>query len=226
MRESEKTNARRPADFFRAYLAGKVIDIGAGSDPVIAQAESFDTPDGDANDILRFRRPESYDCVYSSHCLEHMNDPRSALRLWWALLRPGGHLVLVVPHEDLYEQGYWPSLFNRGHKVTFRLGGATSWSPVSIDLHELVVSLPGSEIVSEEVQDDEYDYRLQGSGRRYIEFLRLLANRLIGTGDTAHGLGQIAFPMLWLLAAMGTPIDQTRGPALAQIQIVARKRPA
>jgi hypothetical protein len=45
-----------------------------------------------------------------------MHDPEAALRQWWALVRPGGYLVVVVPHEDLYEQGMWPSAFNSDHK--------------------------------------------------------------------------------------------------------------
>jgi SAM-dependent methyltransferase len=225
MRESEKANTRRSEDFFRNYLTGRVIDIGSGNNPVTAQAECFDIADGDANELLKFRAAESYDCVYSSHCLEHMKDPRSALKQWWALIRHGGHLVLVVPHEDLYEQGYWPSRFNKDHKATFRIGGAASWSPVSIDLHELVHSLPGSEIISEEIQDNGYDYRLQGSGKAHAGFLRRLATRLIKSSARADGFRPIAIPILRLLAVLGTPVDQTRGSALAQIQIVARKRP-
>lgn len=225
MRESEKTNVHRSAGFMRTYLAGSVIDIGSGSDPVTMQAECFDVVDGDANEILKFRPAESYDCVYSSHCLEHMNDPRSALRQWWALIRHGGYLVLVVPNEDLYEQGYWPSLFNEDHKATFRIGGTTSWSPVSIDLHELVSYLPGSKIISEEIQDDGYDYRLQGSGAAHIGLLRRFGNRLIRVATCSRGFRWIAHSILRLLAALGTPVDQTRGAALAQIQIVARKCP-
>src|SRR3984893_6307145 len=168
MRESEKTNARRTADFIATYLTGRIIDIGSGSDPVTAHAECFDVGDGDANEILKFRPAQSYDCVYSSHCLEHMKHPLSALKQWWALVKPGGYLVLVVPHEDLYEQGYWPSLFNRDHKATFRISksNATSWSPGSIDLHESVSLVPEAEVIPEEVRDDGYDYRLQGSGSR------------------------------------------------------------
>jgi SAM-dependent methyltransferase len=226
MRESEKTNARRTADFIATYLTGRIIDIGSGSDPVTASAERFDVGEGDANEILKFRPAQSYDCVYSSHCLEHMKHPLSALKQWWALVKPGGYLVLVVPHEDLYEQGYWPSLFNRDHKATFRISksNATSWSPVSIDLHEAVSLLPESEIISEEIQHDGYDYRLQGSGRPHLGFLRRLATRLVSAGRTAHGFKQIALPILRLLAMLGTPVDQTRGSALAQIQIVAHKR--
>ena len=67
--EASKTNALRSRSFFSKFLGGSVIDIGAGSDPVVAHAEIFDRNQGDANDILRYRNPEQYDCVHSSHCL-------------------------------------------------------------------------------------------------------------------------------------------------------------
>jgi ADP-heptose:LPS heptosyltransferase len=42
------------------------------------------------------------DCVFSSHVLEHIEDYRGALAEWWRLVAPGGHLVLYLPHRDLY----------------------------------------------------------------------------------------------------------------------------
>jgi ADP-heptose:LPS heptosyltransferase/predicted SAM-dependent methyltransferase len=45
---------------------------------------------------------ESVDAVFSSHCLEHIEDFRAALAAWWSLIKVGGHLVLYLPHRDLY----------------------------------------------------------------------------------------------------------------------------
>ena len=74
----------------RNYLIGRGIDIGCGNDPVRPDAQCFDVKDGDANDITRFVQPlASYDYVFSSHCLEHMREPRHALQDWWRLVRPG-----------------------------------------------------------------------------------------------------------------------------------------
>lgn len=39
----------------------------------------------------------SYDFVISSHCLEHTANPLAALREWRRTVRPGGHLVLLLP---------------------------------------------------------------------------------------------------------------------------------
>ncbi len=43
---------------------------------------------------------ESYDFVLSSHVLEHVANPIKALKEWVRVLRPGGALLLVVPHKD------------------------------------------------------------------------------------------------------------------------------
>lgn len=226
MRESKKSNPYRPPEFFRKYLSGRIIDIGCGDDPVTASAERFDVADGDANEVLKFRPAQSYDAVYSSHCLEHMNDPRSALSQWWALLKPGGYLVVVVPDENLYEQGYWPSIFNDDHKATFRVCGTASWSPVSVDLPAAIGSLPDAEIIAADVQDNGYDCRLQQRGTRHSKFLRKRADRLVRLGVRLPLIRSPIALILRLLAVSGTPIDQTRGDALAQIQVIARKRPS
>lgn len=152
MKESSKTAQVRSSVFFKNFLSGKVIDIGGGNDPVTNYAEVFDIGDGDAQNILKYRKKESYDSVNSSHCLEHMKDVPLALSQWWELVKPGGHMVIVVPHEDLFEQKIWPSVFAGGHHATFRLKTKESWSPVSYDIHELIKNLPHSKIVSAEVQ--------------------------------------------------------------------------
>ncbi|MEP7084092.1 MAG: class I SAM-dependent methyltransferase [Betaproteobacteria bacterium] len=224
MDEARKTNALRGPAFAGKYLRGRVIDIGAGNDLVCANAEGFDIGDGDANVISRFRQVASYDTVHSSHCLEHMHDPAAALREWWSLLKPGGYLVVVVPDEDLYEQGIWPSIFNRDHKTTFRLGGDSSWSGVSHDIRKLIDALPGCEIVSAEIQDMHYDYSLRmrhGEVRRkrpwWLRIGKSLGKRLPLVGPRLH------IRLENMAVRHGVPVDQTTREAVAQIQVVARK---
>ena len=45
---------------------------------------------------------ESQDFVFSSHLLEHIDDYAAALKEWWRVIKPGGYLVLYLPHKDLY----------------------------------------------------------------------------------------------------------------------------
>jgi SAM-dependent methyltransferase len=40
---------------------------------------------------------ESFDCIVSSDCLEHLEDDNKALNNWYGLLKPGGRLVVFVP---------------------------------------------------------------------------------------------------------------------------------
>jgi SAM-dependent methyltransferase len=43
---------------------------------------------------------DSYDAVLSSHVLEHLANPLGALAEWRRIVRPGGHVLLIVPHRD------------------------------------------------------------------------------------------------------------------------------
>jgi SAM-dependent methyltransferase len=43
---------------------------------------------------------ESYDCVLACHCLEHLANPLRALDEWKRVLRPGGLLLLILPHRE------------------------------------------------------------------------------------------------------------------------------
>jgi SAM-dependent methyltransferase len=227
MEEARKTNIIRGEEFKRRFFSGSVIDIGCGPDLVVPHAVPFDVEQGDAQHMLKYFAPESYDSVHSSHCLEHMRSAESALAQWWALVRPGGYLVIVVPDEDLYEQGAWPSLFAIDHKSTFNLGKQASWSPVSHDVGALVRALPGAEIIEAAVQDNSYDRRLlRERGKFGRLLLKLMAHRerffrkLMHRGVPVYRLG-LAFDRLE--RALGRPVDQTLGPAVAQIQVVARK---
>lgn len=151
--ECSKAALRRLHDpaFASTYFRGDALDIGAGPDglskqaylwPLLRSVRDWDQPDGDAQ-RLDGVPPNSYGLVHSSHCLEHMRDPRHALKRWYDVLKPDGYLVTLVPDEDLYEQGIWPSVFNPDHKATFTPYKAkgVSWSPVSLNVTDLVASL-------------------------------------------------------------------------------------
>ena len=226
MNETDKTNKLRSSKFFEEYLSGKLIDIGAGKDLVCKWAERFDIEDGDANFITKYRQKESYDTVHSSHCLEHMFHPQDALKEWWKLVKPNGYLIVVVPDENLYEQGIWPSNFNSDHKNTFRLDAETSWSPVSHDIKKLFESLPNSEIISTQKHDAFYNYKFQFNhlmqiGKKPIWF-KLIAKILIKIVPIQRNklkkmIDQYAFVQFHV------PMDQTKYEATAQIQVIARK---
>lgn len=204
-----------------AVLTGRGIDIGCGGDPVTAEARGFDMADGDANVITR-HVTERFDFVYSSHCLEHMREPAAALREWWELVRPGGYLFFIVPEEDLYEQGVFPSRFNPDHKATFTISKAKSWSPVSHNVLDLARGLPGGELVSLQLQDAGYDRRRQTWGPvRGWAGLAQFIYRVYRSGKRRTGWKWAGYER-WM--ARVPPVDQTLNfGALAQIQCIVKK---
>jgi SAM-dependent methyltransferase len=148
MYESSKAVMRRLHDsrFVTRYFVGDGLDIGAGPDPLGQYQELFplmrscrawDLADGDAQ-VLASVGYASHDFVHSSHCLEHMRDPREAIYHWLRVLKPGGHLIVTIPDEDLYEQGVFPSTWNSDHKWTFTMHKSKSWSTKSINVLALL----------------------------------------------------------------------------------------
>jgi len=171
MKECSKSIPRRLRDarFATRYFVGEGVDIGGRPDPLALYRELFpaitalrtwDIEDGDAQ-LMASVQDESFDFVFSSHCLEHMRDPKEALSSWFRILRPGGHLVITVPDEDLYEQGVWPSTHNRDHKQAFTLLKSQSWCSASVNIIDLVRSLgPAVDIRKLEVVDEGHRFEL------------------------------------------------------------------
>jgi len=171
MNESSKSifGKLRDSRYATRYLVGDGIDIGAGSDsigqyyeqfPLMRSCRGWDMPDGDA-EIMEGISDNTFDFVHSSHCLEHMRNPHVALNNWLRILKPGGHLVCLVPDEDLYEQGEFPSTFNSDHKHTFTIYKHTSWSKQSINLFDLLTKTNCSiEIKKIELLDATFRYDL------------------------------------------------------------------
>lgn len=102
--------------FAKHFCIGKGVDIGCnkiewsypGSIPIdITFNNGYDAT----------HLPEKdYDYVYSSHCLEHLQDWVGVLDYWTTCLRPGGILFLYLPH---YDQEYWRPWNNRKHIHVF-----------------------------------------------------------------------------------------------------------
>ena len=175
--ETTKAYPRRLAEgYFHSIFVGRGIDIGHGGDPVRPDCVCWDVEQGDAQELNGIPAG-SFDWVYSSHCLEHLANPWKAVHRWWEVLRTGGRLMLVVPDEDLYEQGQWPSRFNTGHRWTFTAHKSRSWSPVSINLSDLVATLPGHRVQWLRTCDYGYDHsegiwdRTAGPAEAHIEAL-------------------------------------------------------
>lgn len=98
------------------YTRGIVLDLGAGPTRLYEHWITVDNClntklfgidikpmlDADCNKLSESVIAESCDAIFSSHLLEHIDDYESALAQWWECIKPGGYLVLYLPHKDYY----------------------------------------------------------------------------------------------------------------------------
>jgi predicted SAM-dependent methyltransferase len=124
MAETSKSRPRREASgFFEKYVQGKVIDIGVGridthdgADALTDWCDTWDKDNGNA-ELMETVPDNTYDLVYNSHLLEHLDRPELAIMNWMRITKQGGHLIMAVPHRDLYERKTkMPSKWNLDHK--------------------------------------------------------------------------------------------------------------
>jgi SAM-dependent methyltransferase len=161
-----RTRRLRDPNFTDRYFVGSGLDVGGGSDglgnqewPGMLSCRTWDLPDGDAQ-FLQSVPAAAYDFVHSSHCLEHMVDPLEALAHWVRVCKPGGYIVVLVPDEDMYEQGVFPSTFNGDHKWTFTPHKVGSWSRRSVNVLSMIQRLGGAvECVKVESIHGTYDWQ-------------------------------------------------------------------
>jgi len=82
------------------YCNGTGIDIGAGFWP-LPGSTAVDSQSGEGlSKTVDDFQDGSLDYVFSSHCLERIEEWRPALQRWIAKLRSGGTLFLYLPHPD------------------------------------------------------------------------------------------------------------------------------
>jgi len=119
------------APFIVPYTRGMVLDVGCGLRRAWPHFVGVDTGHhfgkGDASVLLKDTArlscfaDNSWDAVFSSHTLEHIEDTSVALTDWWRVIKPGGHLVLYLPHADHYPNIGQPGA-NPDHKHDFLPG--------------------------------------------------------------------------------------------------------
>jgi len=114
--QAEGYAAKFAIPFAQQVCKGKGYDIGCmkkewafpGARPIDL---SFD------DDWSALKLPDyNVDYIFSSHCLEHIDEWVEAMDYWHDTLRIGGTLFLYLPH---YEQEYWKPWNNRKHRNMF-----------------------------------------------------------------------------------------------------------
>jgi SAM-dependent methyltransferase len=148
--------SRLRSGFFAAYMAGDVIlDVGyrgsfAEAKPIFPHAigVDLDYPGYDGR-VLPFA-DDSVDTVFSSHMLEHVADYVGAIRDWYRVVRDGGFIVCIVPHQFLYEKRWsLPSRWNGDHKRFY--------TPASL-LQEFEAALEPNSYRVRHLRDNDADY--------------------------------------------------------------------
>lgn len=152
-----------------AYTRGAVLDLGCGPSKAFPHFIGVDSgkdielfgvqmkPDvvcdvADPTAIEATFQEGSVDAIFSSHCLEHIEDYRAALAAWWSLIKVGGHLCLYLPHRDLYPNiGEFGA--NPDHKHDF-----VPDDIIEAMLHVAVQAGTGMDIVVKEVRDQGMEY--------------------------------------------------------------------
>lgn len=175
-REAETTKARSRREregFFASYCQGNGLDIGYGGDLLAPNCRGYDIEDGNAQNLEGIEN-ESYDFVYSSHTLEHMPDVVEALVNWWRVVKPGGFLIMYIPHRDLYEKKKTlPSNWNLGHRQFFLLD--KNEPPDTIGIMPLIASsLQGGEVIYAKVCSEGHtitDPAIHSDGEYSIEIV-------------------------------------------------------
>jgi len=160
------------------------LDIGCANDPIHPDVVDgswvrYDwniDPSFDAQ-TLPTLTGKQFHTVYASHILEHLSDPFSAIRRWLSAVEQDGHLIICVPHRDLYEQQRTlPSRRNAEHKSLWLPEGTEL--PYTFGLSDVVELVCGYhwndfEVLDMNVLDEGYEDHGEGhpNGEYAIEIV-------------------------------------------------------
>ncbi len=164
MGETSKAKNRRDREnWFETYARPdqKGIDIGCQEDPLHETYRKWDLIFGDSDaTFMEGVEDNSYEVIYASHVLEHVDEPVVAVKNWYRILAPGGHLIILVPHKNLYERKHeLPSNWNFDHRSMWL--PASEEPPCTRSLYATIKeAIPDVNVVSFRVLDEGYDYSL------------------------------------------------------------------
>ena len=94
------------------FCNGTGYDVGSGKWPVQIEAVTIGVDILNGGNAMQLPG-RVVDFVFSSHCLEHLDDPIAALKHWMSRIRNEGTLFLYLPHPDME---YWRPENNLKHR--------------------------------------------------------------------------------------------------------------
>lgn len=129
--ETEKSHQTRlGSGFYQKYMSGQGLDIGfrgslATAEPVLQTATGVEMDYPGYDGVNLPFDDESQDYVFTSHVLEHIPTIKldRTIQEWFRVTKVGGHIVIIVPHQYLYEKRRMlPSRWNRDHQRFYTPG--------------------------------------------------------------------------------------------------------
>lgn len=154
------------------YTRGLGLDIGCGPFKAFPHFIGVDNrndsrifgvamdPDLTVPDATKLPQLASaqYDFVFSSHMLEHVVDYKAALKEWWRIIKPGGHLCLYLPHKDFY-----PNIGKEGsnpdHKHDF----------IPQDIIDAMQAIGGWDMVENQERNEDTEYSFFQVYKKYAD---------------------------------------------------------
>ena len=144
------------------YTRGRGLDVGCGPNKIWPHAIGVDScldtqlfgiamqPDivTDCTKLDVFAS-QSMNWVFSSHMLEHLDDPLPAMREMWRVLKQGGHLILYLPDEDEY-----PKVGEEGANPDHK------WNVNRVKVIEYMTQVGGWDLVESQKRNEGTEYSL------------------------------------------------------------------
>ena len=110
--QAEGNAARWIMPFAQEFCKGNGVDVGC-SNPFWAYPGAWPVDIEFDDEYHAMNLPgDTWDYIFSSHCLEHLHDWVGVLDYWDTKLKEGGCMFLYLPH---YSQTYWRPWNNRKH---------------------------------------------------------------------------------------------------------------
>lgn len=105
-----ETDKVREIESVMKYITDDTLDIGCGGSKITPGAYGVDGRQMDGVNFvvetlygLPNKIHRKFSVVYSSHCLEHLQDDYLALIEWASMIKDGGHLILYLPDGRCYD---------------------------------------------------------------------------------------------------------------------------
>jgi hypothetical protein len=124
---------------------------------------------------------DAHDAVLAAYLLQDQADYRAVLQAWFAAVRTGGHLVIVVPHAFLYDR---------------QLELPSQWEPLQKRLYT-PASLMAE--VEEALAPNSYRVRYLGDGDQHYDYAAPIDREPEGHSDVMLAIEKIAQPA-WSLS--------------------------